>query len=573
MTSAIFTFAGGIGLFLLGMRLMTDGLKVAAGNTLRNILTAATRDPWRGIASGLLITTAVQSSSAVIFATIGFVNAGLLTLYQAIGIVYGSNLGTTLTSWIVALLGFNVDLRAMALPAIGIGMGLWVMGGSSGRGALGQAIAGFGLFFLGIDILRDSFDSLGQAVSLERWAEHGLLSLLIFMVFGVLLTVLMQSSSAALAVTLTAAAGGLVPASAAAAMIIGANVGTTSTAVFAALGATSPAKRVASAHVIFNLITAVAAFTLLPALLWLARGLHGLVAGEPHVAVSLAIFHTLTKLLGIAIMYPATGWLVRRLEHRFRSAEEDEARPKHLDQNVLATPSLAMDALSLELQRMSHNARGLAAEVLSSESPSVTRLQRSTDALETLQTAVGEFVAGIQRSHGSSELASVLPHALRVAQYEVNVAELAEEMIPLQALARLPEGEEAAQLAHLRAEAMALLAQARVDGPSINNTELEVLRQQFEYDYQGFKARILRAGTAGLMTPRQLAAVLEHSSLLHRLCDQAVKAALYFDRFCNERSAPDGREPPPGDGDEATRSEPSRNDTLRSETSRNDTAA
>src|SRR5690606_28389970 len=167
MTSGIITLFGGIGLFLLGMRLMTDGLTASAGGGLRTILAGATRSRRRALASGLLITTGVQSSSAVIFATIGFVNAGLLSLGQAIGLVYGANLGTTLTSWLVAVAGFNLNLRALALPAIGLGGMAWAISRTSRWGALGQAVAGFGLFFLGIDVLRDAFDGLGGTRSVQ----------------------------------------------------------------------------------------------------------------------------------------------------------------------------------------------------------------------------------------------------------------------------------------------------------------------------------------------------------------------------------------------------------------------
>src|SRR5690554_8134266 len=177
MTSVIVTLFGGIGLFLLGMRLMTDGLAASAGGGLRNILAHATRSRLRALGSGLVITTGVQSSSAVIFATIGFVNAGLLSLGQAIGIVYGANLGTTLTSWLVALAGFNLNLRALALPAIGVGAVAWAISRASRWGALGQAVAGFGLFFLGIDVLRDAFEGLGTAFSLHGHADSGIIGL------------------------------------------------------------------------------------------------------------------------------------------------------------------------------------------------------------------------------------------------------------------------------------------------------------------------------------------------------------------------------------------------------------
>ncbi|MCC5869279.1 MAG: Na/Pi cotransporter family protein [Gammaproteobacteria bacterium] len=538
--SAIFAFIGGIGLFLLGMRLMTDGLKVAAGDTLRQILTAATRSRWRGLASGVLITTMVQSSSAVIFATVGFVNAGLLTLYQAIGVIYGSNLGTTLTSWIVALVGFNVDLQLLAMPALGVGMGLWVAFGSRRYGALGQALAGFGLFFLGIDVLRDTFSDLGDAAALEAWAGRGMLSLLLFVLIGTTLTVLMQSSSAALAVTLTAAAGGLIPMTAAAAMVIGANVGTTSTAAFAVLGATAAAKRAASAHVVFNALTAIVAFATLPVLLWLVAGISNLLGLGGAIATSLAIFHTLTKLLGVALMWPLTGALVRQLEKRFRSQEEDESRPMYLDRNVQTAPGLAIDAMALELHRMNGLASRLAAEALSSETGGAERLEPGKRAIDDLNLALGDFASGISRSENDRIVGARVPDGLRVGNYLVDVAEHAVAVARLQPQVELRDEALAEAGNVLRAHAAQLLGLARVDDEAFDVEALRAARSAFESEYQAFKAQLLRAGTAGVLPARRMAVALEQHSAIRRIVDQVTKAAEYLLRF---KAAGDAEEP------------------------------
>lgn len=529
--SAVFAFIGGIGLFLLGMRLMTDGLKVAAGDTLRQILTAATRSRWRGLASGVLITTMVQSSSAVIFATVGFVNAGLLTLYQAIGVIYGSNLGTTLTSWIVALVGFNVDLQLLAMPALGVGMGLWVAFGSRRYGALGQALAGFGLFFLGIDVLRDTFSDLGDAAALEAWAGRGMLSLLLFVLIGTMLTVLMQSSSAALAVTLTAAAGGLIPMTAAAAMVIGANVGTTSTAAFAVLGATAAAKRAASAHVVFNALTAIVAFATLPVLLWLVAGISDLLGLGGAIATSLAIFHTLTKLLGVALMWPLTGALVTQLEKRFRSQEEDESRPMYLDRNVQTAPGLAIDAMALELHRMNGLASRLAAEALSSETGGAERLEPGKRAIDDLNLALGDFASGISRSENDRVVAARVPDGLRVGNYLVDVAEHGVAVARLQPQIELRDEALADAGNALRAHAAQLLGLARVDDEAFDIEALRTARSAFESEYQAFKAQLLRAGTAGVLPARRMAVALEQYSAIRRIVDQVTKAAEYLLRF------------------------------------------
>lgn len=539
---AVFTFAGGIGLFLLGMRLMTDGLKVAAGDTLRQILAAATRSRIRGLASGILITTLVQSSSAVIFATIGFVNAGLLTLAQAVGVIYGSNLGTTLTSWIVALVGFNVDLRAMAMPCIGVGMGMWVAFRQRPAGALGQAIAGLGLFFLGIDVLRDTFADAGSVDLLEAWADRGTLGLLLFLAVGILLTVLMQSSSAALAVTLTAAAGGLVPLQAAAAMVIGANVGTTSTAAFAVIGATASAKRAATAHVVFNVVTAVIAFAALPLLLWVVAQISAGLGLAGYVATSLAFFHTLTKLLGLMLMWPLTSRMVTWLEGLYRRREDDDLQPRHLDRNIRSTPSLAMDALALELHRVNGIARDQATTAINTETVEVDSLAHGLETLEALQLAIGEFVGGVGGDDRDAAINDALAHALRVSQYATDIAERSADLVRLQAHVRLDDEAISSAYNQLRADAVALLDQTRVDSEHWEAGSLEQARQTFEEHYQALKGQMLRAGTVGTLPARRMATALEAMSALHRIVDQATKAALYLDRFVRYRTPDESSE-------------------------------
>lgn len=539
MYSAVFTLAGGIGLFLLGMRLMTDGLTASAGGGLRTILAGATRSRGRALASGLVITTGVQSSSAVIFATIGFVNAGLLSLAQAIGLVYGANLGTTLTSWLVAVAGFNLNLRALALPAIGVGAVAWALSRSSRWGALGQAVAGFGLFFLGIDVLRDAFDGLGGMLSTDGIDPDTAAGIAAFVASGIAITLLTQSSSATLAITLTAAAGGLLPLPAAAAMIIGANVGTTSTAVFAAIGATSPARRVAAAHVVFNVVTAVIAIALLPALLWLAGAVTGLVSDDPHIALSLAVFHTLTKLLGVGIMWPLTPRTVAVLERRFRSSEEDQSRPRHLDTNLLATPALAMDALGMELQRMGAISIGNCLAALEDPRGRGPRLEAGRQVIESLQAAVGEYAAGIHHRVHDPVQDARLPWALRVAQYHVNLAELAPELARLRPNAHLEVAAPARLLDEIRDHAARLLRAAGQPAEERDAANLEALLAHFEERYQAFKAATLQAGSAGDVAPRRMAAVLEYGSILRRICSQAAKAAAYLDRYLAPDLAPE----------------------------------
>ena len=529
--SALFTFAGGIALFLLGMRQMTDGLKVAAGDTLRAILVSATRSRVRGLFSGVLITTMVQSSSAVIFATVGFVNAGLLTLTQAIGVIYGANLGTTLTSWIVALVGFNVNLQALAMPALAVGMGLWVAFGSSRRGAIGQAIAGFGLFFLGLDILRETFAGPGDVTPFEAWAGQGVLSAVLFMFTGMALTVVMQSSSAALAVTLTAAGGGVITLETASAMVVGANVGTTSTALFASLGATAAAKRAAMAHVAFNVVTAVVALIILPLLVTAAQQVVHWIGLAPQPATVLAVFHTMTKLLGILLMWPLTNRMVQMLDKRFHRREEDPYKPMYLDRNVQSTPSLALDALGMELREMRAAALNATRDALNYETARPAILRETHQRLERLTVAIGEFAGGIHRHDHDPMLSTALPLALRVSQYYVNVAEQTLDYIAARERAEIEDGDTLEHLHRLISKAMSIMDETGKDPGEEALRQLPETLRHFEEEYQQVKARLLRAGTMRVIPASRMAAALEQLSAIHRMVDQAAKGARYLREF------------------------------------------
>ena len=542
------TFLGGIGLFLLGMRLMTDGLKVAAGDALREILARGTATTPRGILSGIGITAVVQSSSAVIFATVGFVNAGLLSLFQAVGVIIGSNIGTTATSWLVALVGFKVDLQALAMPAVAIGMLLRVTGRGKRRAYLGDALTGFGIFFLGLDILKGSFGDFGEGFDLAEHTGSGILSLLMFVGIGVIMTVIMNSSSASLAITLTAAGTGVIPLTAAAAMVIGANVGTTSTALFAVIGATSAAKRAAVAHVVFNVVVGVVAFVLLPVLLWLVAHAAMLLRLEPGPATSLAIFHTATKLLGMSIFWPLTPRLVRILESRFRTAEEDEGRPRHLDRHIASTPDLALDALDMELKRIGDISRRGARDVVSAEGAApLDRLHRDRQIVERLILATAEFSNRAQFGQIPESIAEGFPLAMRISRYYGDIAEHAEAIAKLEAdLPAPPDPAIAEALTEFRRETSNVLDLSDPDNEDFAMKRLKHAIRDFADDYQALKALLLRAGADDRMPVRQMVARLDELSYVRRMIDQAYKAAKYTRRLRKQlHHYRDGDQTPP----------------------------
>lgn len=524
------SFIGGIGLFLLGMRMMTDGLKLAAGPALRHILGQWTSTPLRGILAGVLITSMVQSSSAVTVAAIGFVNAGLLSLVQSVGVIYGANVGTTTTSWLVAMVGFKIDVQALALPFIGIGVALRLTGGHSQRAALGDALVGFGLFFLGVDVLKGAFEGLGQRIPLAELGGGGIETVLIFVGIGFVLTLLMQSSSASIALILTATMGGMVPLTAAAAAVIGANVGTTSTAALAAIGATSNAKRVAAAHVLFNLLVAVAALLLLPLMLKGVDATAHILALEESPAITLALFHTASKLLGVGLMWPLTPRLVQFLSRRFLTAEEELGKPRYLDNNVLATPTLAMDAVALELARIGSMARDMAQMTLTAERTTPEKLMTANKrAIASLVEAVGQFSVQMQRGTLPAEFDQSLPDALRVARYFASVADLADNTAQMQEhMSVLLDEPLTSEITFFRADGLKLLQTVDPQAEGYDAAAADRMLAAMDDAYHSLKAHLLRAGSEGRLRTEQMVELLEFYSRMRRLLQQAVKGARYL---------------------------------------------
>lgn len=511
---------GGLGLFLLGMGMMTDGLKMAAGPALQRILLAATRTRWHALGSGMLVTAVVQASGAVTVATIGFINAGLLGLAPALWVLFGANVGSTMTGWLVAAVGLKFKIELLALPLIGVGMLLRLTGPGRRRGAIGMALAGFGLLFLGIGLLQQAF--AGQAGQLSLPQGEGVWIVGLQLLVGLVMTVLMQSSSASIAIALTAAQGGLIGASGAAAIVIGANIGTTFTALLAAIGATPNARRAAAAHVIFNVLAAAVALALLPwliAALGRAQQAMGL-ADDPAVLV--ALFHTVFNLLGVLLMWPLAARLTHWLQQRFRAREEDESQLQFLDDNVLAVPTLALDALEREVARVGHIAVRLARAALAgAEAEFVQQEQRIARALDA---AVESFVERMQRGAMSHANSQRLAWTLRVLRYHETTSEqafAASRLTPWIAATGTALAQAQSNFAHRADELFVLCDPLEGDAsPGIVVRALDAVEQ----DYQALKAALLAAGADGQLPIAAMEQALRRSSALRRCAQQLAKA-------------------------------------------------
>ncbi len=407
----IVTILGGIGLFLLGMILLIDGLRSVAGGGLRRILVKTVGGPLSGLAAGAAVTAMVQSSSATTVATIGFVSAGLLTFPQSIGVVFGANLGTTSTSWLVALVGFRLSIAAFAMPLVAAGAALRLLGRER-VAAAGLAIAGFGLLFIGLDLLQQGMAGLAERFGPEDLPDAASVEgRLLLLGIGVAMTVVMQSSSAAVATTLVALHSGAVGFEQAASMVIGQNLGTTVTAALAAVGAAVPARRTAVAHILFNAITAGLALGLFP---WLVAGSLRAAEGifdEPET-VALAAFQTSVKLAGIAVLLPATipfGHLVSWMVPQRR---EDLVR--HLDLSVISVGPVANEAMRRTATSILARASGGIAGLLDRgirDASANEAIRASKEGLRKASLFAASLGSGSQRPREMAEYLSLL-HAL-----------------------------------------------------------------------------------------------------------------------------------------------------------------
>ena len=358
IATTIFNIVGSLGLFLFGMKIMSDGIQKAAGRRLQNVLRFMTGNRFIAVFTGFLVTGLIQSSSATTVMIVGFVNAGLLSLRQAIGVIMGANIGTTVTGWIVALIGFKFKITAIVLPVLAIGLPLR-LSKRLGKQDWGEALTGFGILFLGLDLLKSSVphiqDNPEVLQFLAQFTEKGALSFLIFVTFGTILTIVVQSSSAAMAITLTMAFSGWIDYPTAAAIVLGENIGTTATAYIASIGANVSARRASRAHTFFNLFGVVwMAFLFRPFLNLVDTIMPGTPTGS-DITSHLAMFHMLFNIVNTAICIGFTRqleYVVKRISKPKKSEEDQVYQLKYISTQIQDTPELNLANAKLELSRM-----------------------------------------------------------------------------------------------------------------------------------------------------------------------------------------------------------------------------
>jgi len=444
----VFKTVGGLGLFLYGMGLMSDGLKKVAGQKLRSLLESLTRRPVVAVLIGALVTCLIQSSSAATVMTVGFVNAGLLTLGNALCVVLGANIGTTFTAWLVSGLGI-FEITTYALPAVAAGFLMQAIGKTQQKRSVGQIILGFGLLFIGIAFMKDAFAPLRDSVRVQEvliWlGQNPILAVLA----GTILTMLLQSSSASIMMVQVLAFNGAfgtdwrVALAVAIPFILGDNIGTTITAQIAALQTSRNAKRVAWGHTIFNVIGVA---YILP-LVWTGLFVKFVIWVTPGelsqftVMVHIAVAHTLFNVFNTMLFLPIIKWL-EALVLKIIPLQEDEAgqKPVVLEKRLLDTPVIALQQAKREIIRMAERAKDAVALATdgfrNNDTKSLDKAMQIEDIIDEFQFHITSYLVLLSEKQLSSEVSIELPVLLhmvndleRVGDHAVNICEIAERKI------------------------------------------------------------------------------------------------------------------------------------------------
>ncbi len=357
--------SAGVAIFLFGMMVLGEGFKAFSGGTLEKVLQASTSNLGKSTLFGFVTTALMQSSSLVSVLTISFLGAGLIQLVQGVGIIYGANIGTTTGAWLMAGFGLKVKISAYAMPMLVFGV-ILIFQKSKNLKGLGYILTGLGFLFLGIHYMKEGFEAFKNAIDLTQFAVGGFQGLLIFIGIGILATVVMQSSHATIILVITALSVGQITYENALALTIGANIGTTITAIIGSLSSNVDGKRLAGAHFIFNVTTAIIAVILIQPIMTIVGSIGDFLGiANDNYTLRLAVFDSFFKVMGVVIMVPFTGKLVKFLETYIKPASsvttEDGvnitvSKNRYLNNSVLEMPQTAMRALIKETQHLYDNA-------------------------------------------------------------------------------------------------------------------------------------------------------------------------------------------------------------------------
>ncbi|MEA3384473.1 MAG: Na/Pi cotransporter family protein [Campylobacterota bacterium] len=359
------TIIAGIAIFLIGMVFMEDGFKLFSGGILEKVLEKSTKTVPKAIGTGFLATAVVQSSSLLTIIVISFLSAELISLSGAIGVIFGSNIGTTTTAWIVSAFGVKIKIAHYAMPMLIFGV-MFRFSKSKSYQGLGNVLVGLGFIFLGIGYMKEGFEAMKSGLDLAQFAMDGYLGVVVYIAIGAVATVVIQSSSATMAIIITALATGQIDYINALALAIGANIGTTVTAIIGSISSNANGKRLAVAHFIFNMVTGAIAIIFLYQLADLVDVISlSIGISDEDYAMKLALFHTIFNVIGVLAVSPFTNKLVVFLKGLFLSEEENVDKAKYLDSEVINIPESAIIAIEKEVVHLYNNATEVLAHSLS----------------------------------------------------------------------------------------------------------------------------------------------------------------------------------------------------------------
>lgn len=439
----LLTLIGSLGIFLYGMKLMSEALQKVAGHKMRTVLAAVTKNKFVGILSGVLVTSLIQSSSATTVMVVSFVNAGLLNLSQAFSVIMGANIGTTATAWIIALLGFKVDISTLAVPIIAFSLPL-LFSKHANRRYIGEMILGFALLFMGIGLLKDSVPNVQDHPEilkfLRNYTEWGYGSVLLFLAIGTLLTIIVQSSSATMAITLVMCSQNWIPYEMATAMILGENIGTTITANIAAIPANLSAKRAAFSHFIFNI------FGVCWALIVFYPYTHLIMdivekcgpTGPEKSAFALSLFHSMFNIINVLLLCWWSKYIIRFVEkvirprkHEIQSADEETFQLAYISTGLLSTAELsiiqARKEISVYAKRV-HRMYELLPELVTEKDvekfkEKFEHIKKLEDVSDQIESEVSKYIASVTTGRLSSETKVGSQHLLRITSEIESVAD------------------------------------------------------------------------------------------------------------------------------------------------------
>ena len=412
---------GSLGVFLYGMKLMSEALQKVAGDRMRRILSAMTSNRVKGVVTGILITAIIQSSSATTVMVVSFVNAGLLSLIESIGVIMGANVGTTVTAWLISILGFKISMAEISLPMIGLCLPL-LFSNKRYRKSWGELIIGFGLLFIGLEFLKNSMPDLKSNPEiftfLQEYADMGYASYILFMLIGTALTILIQSSSATMALTLVMCANGWISYEIAASMVLGENIGTTVTANLAAMVANTTAKRAALAHLVFNVFGVTWVLAIFPVFLnWIEQLSIFMGIGNPTTSIeavpmALSLFHTVFNIANVLIMIWFTKLIARLVTKLIpmRENSDDAFTLKHIKIGLLSTPDASLFQAKQEITLYGKNTRDMFHKVTEClelsgkdfEKPFVN-LVKMEDESDNVEVEIANYLTKVSESKLSTE--------------------------------------------------------------------------------------------------------------------------------------------------------------------------